>query len=200
MKRSEIKIGIWTEKLSEEEVARKKVQKIVAVLLFLSLTACEKAWHGQDGAPGDAFLALTWQEAEPTYIDAGTGAIPPVFYWGEYYKVRPGIYNLYYEGDIWLGSGWARFAWEITYEIWVMPGERGDWYYNGANGPDNFFTIECNPYGPYVGSTYKQTLIDGQDDEPYGVEDEIVISQKKEGWEMKVTYTRVEPRNGGKIE
>lgn len=190
MKRSKEKIGIRTTEMSEERVAQKRVQKVIAVLLILSLTACQKAWHGQDGKPGDAYLALTWAEAEPAYIDAGTGAIPPVFYWGEYYYVRPGDYTLYYEGSVWAGMGWAHYAWEVSYEIWVIPGEKGDWYYHGANGPDQFFTIECNPFGPYIGSSYKSGQLTEGIDLVEDSGEEITILKKMEGMEMKVTYRK----------
>lgn len=179
-----------TKKASEEEVARKKVQKLVAVLLILSLTACEEAWYGHDGLPGDAFLALTWQEEEPSYIDAGTGAIPPVFYWGDYYEIRPGNYSLYYEGRVWTGMAWANYAWEVFYEIWEIAGEKGDWYYNGANGPDNYFTIECNPYGPYVGNSYKSTDLPENYEVILEEEDEVEIKIELEGLEVKILYKR----------
>lgn len=189
MKRSAIKIGKRT-KLSEAKVAQKKVRKVIAVLLILSLTACENAWYGYDGRPGHAFLALNWQETEPAYIDAGTDAIPPVFLWGEYYKIRPGDYSLYYEGSVWTGMAWARYSWEVFYEIWEIPGERGDWHYNGANGPDNFFTISCNPYGPYIGNSYKSS--DLSDGYTLITEDpaQTVVSQKLDGMEIRITYSR----------
>lgn len=175
---------------SEETVAPAKVRKVIAVLLILSLTACEKAWHGRDGRPGDAFLALTWQEVEPSYLDAGTSAIPPLFIWGEYYKIRPGDYSLYYEGTVWTGMAWARYSWEVFYEIWEVPGESGDWYYNGIDGPDNFFTIGCNPFGPFIGSSYKSTSLSEDYKLISAGDKEIVVTQIKDGMEIRVTYIR----------
>ncbi len=195
MKRFDKKIGIRIEKKSEEEVARTRIQKVIAVLLILSLTACEKAWYGRDGRPGNAYLSLTWQVDEPDYIDAGTGAIPSVFYWGDYYRINPGYYDLYYEGRVWTGMYWASYAWEVTYEIWENPGERGDWYYNGSNGPDNYFSIECNPYGPYIGSSYKSAEIDPKYTVSETSENLITIIQKGDGVDLKITYTKTEPRN-----
>ena len=195
MKKSKVKIGVRTEKMGEEKAASKKVQKIIAVLLILSLTACEKAWYGRDGQPGDSYVALTWQTIEPTYLDAGTYAIPTHFYWGEYYLIQPGFYNLYYEGSIWTGQAWARYAWEVTYEIFEVPGERGDWYYNGARGPNNFFTIECSPYGPYVGSSYKSAVIAKGSEILEENEEGIIIKQKGDGVSMKVSYKKTVPRN-----
>lgn len=193
MKRSKEKIGIRTKKLNTDIGLQQNVQKVIAVLLFLSLSACEKAWHGHDGRVGDAFIALTWQEEEPSYLDAGTSSIPPVFYWGEYYKIRPGNYSLYYEGSVRLGNAWADYAWEVFYEIWEIPGEKGDWYYNGADGPDNFFTIECNPFGPYVGNSYKNGEVPVGYEIIEECEDELIVKQKKEGLEMIITYKKREP-------
>ena len=196
MKRSKEKVGIRTEKMSEEEVTRKKVRKIIAVLLLLSLTACNKhAWYGRDGRPGDAFLSLTWQVEEPTYIDAGTGAIPPVFHWGNFYKIQPGYYDLYYEGSVWTGTHWANYAWEVVYEIWEVPGENGDWYYHGADGPDNYFTIECSPYGPYVQSPYKSTEPDSKYELIEENESEVIVVQKGDGINLKITYKKAEFKN-----
>jgi len=195
MKRSEKKIGKKTKIKGEEPVARKKVDKIIAVLFMLSLAACEKPWHGSNGSPGDAFLSLEWEVEEPEYIDAGTGAVPPVFYWGEFYKIRPGVYDLYYDGRVWTGMAWATYAWEVMYEIWEIPGERGDWYYHGKNGPDNFFTIVCSPYGPMVDNSYKNSEAIKNFELIRETEDEIVIKQKAQGFEMKLTYTKVESKN-----
>ena len=194
MKRSIVKIGKVTKILGEGDLAYKKVQKIIAVLLILSLTACEKAWYGQDGQPGDTYIALTWQTVEPSYIDAGTNAIPALFYWGEYYYIRPGFYNLYYEGSVWTGQAWARYAWEVTYEIFSLPGERGDWYYNGARGPDNFFTIECNPFGPYIGSSYKSAMVAEGSEILEDNEDEIIVKQTMNGVIVKITYKKTVAR------
>ncbi|MCF8367704.1 MAG: hypothetical protein K9G76_01585 [Bacteroidales bacterium] len=192
MKRTKEKIGIRTKEMSEATVPQTNVQKIVFVLLILSLTACEKAWYGSDGRPGDAYLALTWYEAEPEYLDAGTSAIPPVFYWDEYYRIQPGYYNLYYEGSVWAGLGWAYYGWDVDYEIYEIAGERGDWYYNGGDGPDNFFIIECNPYGPYVGSSYKSKALD----EKYTLLEEddstIKVQVKADGIGMTITYKKIE--------
>ena len=191
MKRSKEKIGIRTEKMREEAVPQKKVQKVIIVLLILSLTACEKAWHGRDGRPGDAYLALTWYESEPTYIDAGTNAIPPVFYWGDYYKIQPGYYSFYYEGSVWAGMSWAYYGWEVDYEINEIPGEGGDWYYHGADGPDNFFTIECSPYGPYISGAYKSMAISEKYELLEENESMIKVKQKADGVSMVVTYRRL---------
>lgn len=199
MKRSIKKIGKETAKPGEVKVTRKSVQILLPVLLILVLSACERAWHGSDGRPGDAFIALTWQVEQPNYIDAGTAAIPKRFYYGQYYKINPGYYDLYYEGTVWTGQFWGSYAWEVTYEIWEVPGERGDWYYNGANGPDNYFDIEMSPYGPYIYSDYKS----GAEETKYEVleetDDRIVVLQKGDGVNMKVTFKKVDPRHETEI-
>ena len=195
MKRLDKKIGIRTKKVSEEEVARKKIQKVIAVLLILSLAGCQKAWYGHDGRPGDAYLSLNWQVTEPEYIDAGTGDIPPVFYWGQNYKTYPGFYNLYYEGRIWTGMSWASYAWEVDYKIYEVAGESGGWYHNGQDGPDNYFLIECSPYGPFIESTYKDAELDPKYEIIEESDKEITVKQVGEGMEIMITYKKVEPKN-----
>ena len=195
MKRLAEKIEKRIEKKGEVKVTRHSVHIFIGVLFIFSLTSCEKAWHGRDGRAGDAYIALQWYEAEPTYVDAGTSAIPQVFYWEEYYRINPGFYQLYYEGRIWAGNGFATYAWEVTYEIWEVAGERGDWYYNGEDGPDNFFTIECNPYGPYVGNAYKQVDLEEKWEVLEKSESKLIILKKSDGLQMKVTYDKISPKN-----
>ncbi len=195
MKRFDKKIGIRTKKESEENVARKKVKKVIAVLLILSLAGCQKAWYGHDGRPGDAYLSLNWRVSEPEYIDAGTGDIPPVFYWGQNYKTYPGFYNLYYEGRIWTGISWASYAWEVDYKIYEVAGESGGWYHNGQDGPDNYFLIECSPYGPFIESTYKDAEVDLKYEIIEESDKEITVKQTGEGMEIMITYKKVEPKN-----
>lgn len=195
MKRFDKKIGIETKKESEEDVARKRVQRVIAVLLILSLTGCQKAWYGDDGRPGDAFLALNWQVDEPAFIDVGTGDIPPIFYWGQNYKTYPGFYSLYYDGRIWTGKSWASYAWEVGYEIYEIKGEQGGWYHNGQDGPNNYFLIECSPYGPYIESTYKDAEVDPEYEVLVESENEIIVKHEGEGLGIMITYKKVEPKN-----
>ena len=195
MKRSTVKIGKETAKMGEDRVTRITVRMLLSVLLIVSLASCEKAWHGTDGRPGDAYLALTWQIEEPTYIDAGTGAIPYRFYYGDYYRINPGYYSRYYEGVVWTGQYWGSYAWEVEYEIWEVAGERGDWYYNGQDGPDNFFDIEMSPYGPYVYSSYKSGETDSKYEIVEASDEKIIMVQKGDGMSLKATFKKVEPRN-----
>ena len=191
MKRFDKKIGIRTKKESEKKVAQKRVQKVIVVLLILSLAGCQKAWIGNDGRPGDAFLSLNWDVAEPEYIDAGTGDIPPVFYWGQNYKTFPGKYFLYYEGRVWTGMGWGTYAWEVEYQIYEVAGEPGGWYYNGQDGPDNYFMIECSPYGPYIESSYKKAEVDSKYEVLEKSAEEIKVKQTGDGMELMITYKKV---------
>ena len=199
MKRSDIAIGKKIKFRSEDIVVRKQIKKLLIVLIIFGFTSCQKAWYGSDGRPGDAFVSYTWQVSEPDFIDVGTGAVPPVFYWGESYKIRSGDYSLYYEGQVWAGSGWAYYSWEVMYEIWEVPGEHGDWYYNGSNGPDNYFNIECSPYGPYVSSAYKSSNLSPAYELISESEDEIVVEQKADGMRMKITYRKLEKRRRSEL-
>jgi hypothetical protein len=191
MKRLTEKFGIRTLKMGKERVTRIAVRSFLPFLILFGFPACQKAWYGYDGRPGDAFVALTWQVSEPTYVDAGTGAIPYKFYYGNFYKIFPGYYNLYYEGRVFTGMYWATYSWEVVYEIWEVPGERGGWHYNGANGPDNFFTIELSPYGPYITNHYKSAELSEAYELVEESEKEITVIQKGEGMHMKITYTKV---------
>ena len=164
---------------------------IVLVSLF-GLSSCRE--HGYDGMPGMAYLALDWELSEPSYLDAGTTAIPPVFEWGTYYSSYPGIYNLYYEGRHWKGYYWAQYAWEIEYEVYENIGTPGGYGYNGADGMNSYFTIICSPYGPdysHYDSYYRKTP--GDDNLKTG---ETITLKKDAGkYSIKITYRKVEPRN-----
>ena len=193
MKRLFERIGKMTEKRSESKVTRTTVDILTTILFVFLLASCQKEpWYGQDGRPGDAFIALTWQVEEPTYIDAGTHAIPPVFHYGEYYPINPGFYNFYYEGRVWTGMNYAYYAWEVDYEIRILAGEPGNWYYHGTDGPDNYFMIEMSPYGPYLSSDFKNAVASENTILVSDSEDKIVVKQTSEGMELEITYTPVE--------
>lgn len=194
MKRLSNKIGKRISEKSEEKVPQAKIQMLLAVLLLLSFSSCQKSWYGSDGLPGNAYLSLSWHVSEPTYLDAGTYAIPSVFYWEDLYKISPGYYDLYYEGSVWNGMYLANYAWEVMYEIREISGERGDWYYNGLDGPDNYFSIECNPSGPFIRSDYKSTALDEKYSLVEESESEIIVKQKGEGMDLIITYKKVSPR------
>jgi hypothetical protein len=183
---------------SRKRMASMIVKSFLLIFITLLFASCYKEpWYGYNGRPGEAFLALNWVDDKPDYIDAGTGSIPPVFQYGRYYRAYPGFYVMYYEGNFWNGQAHAFYAWEIDYEIWIMPGEPGGMYYNGANGPDNYFSIECSPYGPWIyGPGYKEAGL------PEGYElkensgDEIVMEKKGTDFGITVTWKKVVPRRG----
>jgi hypothetical protein len=168
------------------------------LLVTLFITSCNvEPWYGRDGRPGNAFLAVSWIDAQPEYIDAGTGDIPPVFEYGRYYYAWPGYYTMYYDGRFWNGQAHAFYAWEVDYEIWTTVGEPGALYYEGANGPDNHFTVECSPYGPWIyGPGYKSAELPTGYELIENTDDKVVI--KKEGTEFGITltYKKVVPRKG----
>jgi hypothetical protein len=167
---------------------------ILLITLFISSCHVEP-WYGRDGRPGNAFLAITWIDAQPAYIDAGTGDIPPVFEYGRFYHAWPGYYTMYYDGRFWNGQAHVLYAWEVDYEIWVVNGEPGGLYYNGADGVDNHFTVECSPFGPWVyGPGYKSAALpDGyelMEDTP----DKIVVKKEGTDYGITLTYKKVVPR------
>ncbi|MDT8308064.1 MAG: hypothetical protein RQ866_00940 [Bacteroidales bacterium] len=177
---------------------------IFAAFLFLLMITNTSCYEGRDGLPGKAFLAVEWEVDKPDYIDCGTPDIPPQFYYGTYYRAYPGVYFLYYEGDFYNGQAWGTYAWEMEYEIWVHPGERGGLGYNGAHGPDAFFQLVCSPYGPYkvntVGKTAGKILVKETYKLIEETENGIVIEQKQDAYTLKITYRKVEPKHNHNTE
>lgn len=174
-----------------------KINKSLVIsipLMMLFMSSCEVNYYGTPGRDGRAFLAITWDYVEPEYLDAGTGAIPRVFEWGRFYQTNSGIYTLYYEGHVQNGMQLSSYAWETDYEIWRNPGEAPGTYYDGADGADNYFTLECSPYGPYVyRDNYKTTEINKKYTLLEESENKIVVLQKNKQFSMKITYKKVEP-------
>ena len=168
----------------------------LALATFILSSCYTEPWYGRNGLPGNAFLSLTWVDVKPEYIDAGTGDIPPVFEYGRYYKAWPGYYTLYYEGRFWNGQAHVFYAWEVTYEVWETPGEPGAMYYHGANGPDNYFTVECSPAGPWVyGPGYKSAeLPEGYTLKETAGED-IVIEKSGTHFGITITYRNLAESN-----
>ena len=166
-------------------------------LATLFLSSCyTEPWHGYNGQPGNAFLALNWVDAKPEYMDAGTGDIPPMFHYGTYYKAWPGFYTIYYDGSFWNGQANVFYAWEVDYEIWQTAGEPGGMYYNGANGPDNYFSVECSPYGPWVyGPGYKTAELPDGFELKEESDEKIIIEKAGADFGITITYRKVSPRN-----
>lgn len=164
---------------------------LMIVALSTLLGACTEGFDGRDGR---AYLALTYSVDEPEYIDAGTGDIPEYFYWDEYYRVAPGYYTLYYDGFYDNGHSVTDYAWEVDYDVYVYEGEPGGPGYHGADAPDSYFWVECNPFGPFVFDENRKSTL------PEGVkllvkkEDSIVIEKKTNGFGLRATYRKVEPR------
>ncbi|MCK4569050.1 MAG: hypothetical protein KAT76_02095 [Bacteroidales bacterium] len=166
-------------------------------LATIILSSCyTEPWYGRNGRPGDAFLSITWIDAQPEYIDAGTGDIPPVFQYGRYYRSWPGFYTLYYDGRIWNGQANVFYAWEVDYEIWEVSGEPGELYYNGLDGADNYFTVECSPYGPWVyGPGYKSAELPEGYELKESSDDKIIIEKESSNFGITLTYRKVAKRN-----
>lgn len=160
------------------------------VVLSLLFASCDK---GRDGRDGKAYVSVTWDVVEPFYVDPGTTDIPDVFKWGKYYRAKPGVYYFYYEGEFFLNGRPAFYAWEIEYEVWTNPGYAASGPMNGQDGEDTFFTLECNPHGPwvYMEEDYKslkapeKEILDASDDK-------IIIIKESEQFSLKATYRKVE--------
>ena len=175
--------------------------RVTAVVLLLCITAltftsCEK---GEEGDPGYAYVALTWKGNEPTYIEMHNNFIPSVFYWDWYYRVDPGIYNVYYEGHQRILGIRIPYAWELEYEVWENPGRRGKYVWEkGPAGPDAYFTIELTPGGPEVFyeevSADKSAASEAQPSPAYEDGDIIVVEKHNKDYSIRLTYKKVSPR------
>lgn len=174
-------------------------QKALAAMLLLfafTFASCEK---GEEGNPGYAYVELTWFGQEPDYVEMDNDFIPTVFYWNWFYRVDPGIYNIYYEGHERILGIRIPYAWELEYEVWENPGKRGKYAWEkGPDGPDAYFTIELSPAGPEV--YYEQVSADKSAGSSQGngsrpkPGDVIVVEKQVKDFTMRLSYKCVEPR------
>ncbi len=160
---------------------------LIRLMLILGITSCsEDYWVIENPSQNSrAYIALTWSEDEPDYIDAGTSDIPEVFYWNDYYPIRPGYYTLYYDGIYNDGYNYIDYAWEVEYEIYT----NGGVYTN-----DNYFSLDMNPYGPLVYEEYKSNTINSNFTILEQTEFKIVILKQEKEFSLKITYLKVERR------
>ncbi len=167
----------------------------VGIILTLSFSflSCEKGEYGQ---PGYAFVAFTWADAEPDYIEIANDFIPAVFYWNWFYRVDPGIYSVYYEGK----HNRRTYAWELEYEVWENEGKRAKYVWvEPTDGPDAYFTIELSPFGPEViyeeVKVEKQGYVDDSESHFLEVGQEVILEMLHEDYNLRLRYQRVEPRH-----
>ncbi len=172
---------------------------VLAFLLPAVLMLIPSCYKGEYGQPGLAFVAFTWIEDEPSYIEIENEFIPPVFYWDWFYRVDPGIYYIYYEGDHRRGGRINPYAWELEYEVWENPGKKGKHLWQtGPDGPDAYFTIELSPFGPEV--FYEELYPEKsakQEDEPginMNIGEVIILEKQSNNHNLRLTYRKVEPR------
>ncbi len=166
---------------------RKLLSYSILLITLLGLTSCsEDYWIIESPQRSIAYLALTWSEDEPDYIDVGTNAIPEVFYWNDYYHIHSGFYSLYYDGLYNDGYNYIEYAWEVEYEIYTN---------NGSYIEDNYFSIDLNPNGPLVYLDYKTTSINSNFKVLENSKSKIVILKEEKGYLLKITYNKVERRN-----
>lgn len=170
-----------------ELFSRKTLPFSIILIVLLGLASCtEEIWIMESPQTSNAYIALSWTEDEPDYVDAGTGAIPTIFYWNDYYHIHPGFYTLYYDGLYNDGFDFIEYAWEVDYDIYTNGGP----YYD-----DNYFSIDLNPYGPYVGLDFKSSPTNQNFKVLEQNEKKIIILKEEKEYSLKVTYRKVEIRN-----
>lgn len=180
-------------------ISYKPFLALIAVLsasLILTISSCHV---GSDGRPGQAYISFEWEISKPDLIDCGTPSVPPNFYYGTFYRITPGWYTAYYEGQVWTGQAWGTYAWEMDYEIWVNPGQRGGYGYNGKDGMNTYMTFVCTPFGPEIyrheSDMRKAPENDGDDADIEKItENEGVIEYQINEYTVRMTYRKVEPR------
>lgn len=169
---------------------------LVSIILITS-SSCQV---GADGHPGSAYVTFEWEVEKPEFIDCGTTAVPPNFYYGTYYRISPGWYTAYYEGKVWTGTAYGTYAWEMDYEIWVNPGQRGGYGYNGKDGANTYMNFVCTPYGPkvYRHESYMRKAPEIEDYDQLKADiapSEGVFEYQTEDFSIKVNYRKVTPRS-----
>ena len=171
----------------------KKGSFAFALLSLFILYSCDQ--NGSDGRPGMAFLSVNWDVSKPTYLDVGTSDIPAVFEWGTYYRTYPSTNNLRYEGQLWKGSYWENYGWDVNYVIYENPGEYGRPNYNGRDGLNSYFDIVCSPYGPDI-SNYDAQIKPHAPNAGIDVNatpKTITVVKTNGNYSIKLTYKRINP-------
>lgn len=116
--------------------------KIITASLFcLLLVNCSDEILGKDGEDGAVYISYDW--AFPLlrlYTDDPAIAFP--LQRGEYFKAKPGIYNLYYV------TSYDGSAYNMTYKIYANKGEKAYNEFDGENGSDIYFDITLYHNGP----------------------------------------------------
>lgn len=150
---------------------KKKISCLIFVFIIIYLFCFIKCKgpDGEDGADGDAYIAISWVSG-PFYYWTDDPAIPQYFYSGTYYKTSSGIYYFEYES-------WDTSIWSGSYEIYINQGEEGEpgglfWHAgeDGADGADIYFELACYSFGP---SFYTW-------DSPYSMKNVRIIAKKEE--------------------
>ncbi len=163
---------------------RAKILFISFILIPFIFSSCRIE---PDGRPGRAYISLEWNGYKPTYVDAGTSAIPTVFDYGRFYRIQPGFYNIYYEGTDYYYSTPRDYSWDMDYEIFINEGRS-----NGWDGEDVYFTIELNPWGPetFYSSKKQDDLVNG-----YKIinktEKTITLERKIDDYGIRIKYTKI---------
>lgn len=165
-----------------------KLTKISHLFLLLSImlvfvTSCQKSYEVYSRR---TYIALAWDYSKPTFIDAGTYAIPSRFEYNEFYQISPGFYHLYYEGTEYYHGRYRDFAWDMDYEIYYLDEE-----YSYSRDYDSYFTLELNPFGPEMYESVKsgKTEISGYKVLEYSP-DKIVMEKSSEVVGIRVTYKK----------
>ena len=177
-------------KLAKFYTMMRRILFFSAIVIMMVLTSCTKGRNGRDGL---AYVSVTWDVDRPDYIDVGNPSFPRNFFFGEFYRVYPGRYFMYYEGVFWNGYAFAHYAWDVEYEVWENRGEAGGYYYDGRDGIDNYFSLRCTPYGPYTYQLKSESANDNTVKIKENKDGKLVITEEKEFFTIRITYSKATP-------
>ncbi|MDR2962896.1 MAG: hypothetical protein LBU90_04580 [Bacteroidales bacterium] len=124
----------------------------MAVIGLQSCVAYYEEPCANDGRDGRAYFKLNWEEQAPLYVDAGN-VVPQNFRYDTYYRTNAGTYTVYYEYEYLRFGRWYIRAFEVDVNVFQYAGERGGFWYVGADGADVYFELVLFPDG-YIDYTH----------------------------------------------
>lgn len=128
------------------------------LLLVASLTIFSGC--GEDGEPGDAYLAVDWASGTDAM---GVEAISSsTIYRNREYLVGAGTTQFAYSGH----SGYSEWSYYGTITITVREGEEGGLFADGEDGADSYFRLYLGSSGPSFNRYGKGMPADAVDELP----------------------------------
>jgi hypothetical protein len=119
------------------------------ILSLIIFTGC----YGPDGEDGDAYMALNDETYYGiSYLDFEM--LPSVIYYGTYYSVDPGTYDVYW-CTVFDDYYYIYYYWSASITIDIEEGEEGGIFFQeGADGEDSYFDFDIYDDASYNWSVW----------------------------------------------